>query len=115
MIRDHVGPLGALVSAALLASCCLGSVLFLLVGTSIGVLGAFSALAPYRAGFITAALGFWGYGFYRLYLRRPGAARVECAGTCERPSRGARVLLWVALGVLVLAIAYPGIALRFSG
>jgi mercuric ion transport protein len=115
-IQDRLGPIGTLLSAALVASCCLGPVLFLLFGASIGALSALGALEPYRPYFITAALGFWGYGFYRLYLRRPVAAGAQCAtGTCGRPSSGARVLLWIALAVLILAITYPSLAVRGLG
>jgi mercuric ion transport protein len=114
--HDHFGSIGALVSAALLASCCLGPVLFLLLGTSIGALGALGALEPYRPYFVTAALGSWGYGFYRLYVRQPVAGAAQCAsGVCERPSSGARALLWTALAVLVLAIVYPSLAVRWFG
>ena len=114
--QDHLGSVGALLSAALVASCCLGPVLFLLFGASIGALSALGALEPYRPYFITAALGFWGYGFYRLYLRRPVTGGAECAtGACARPCSGARVLLWIALVVLVLSITYPSLAVRWLG
>jgi mercuric ion transport protein len=113
--KDHLGPLGALVSAALVASCCVGPVLFLLFGASIGALSALSALEPYRIWFVTAAAGSWGYGFYRLYLRQPVAAGAACTAACERPSARARVLLWVALGVLAVAIGYPSLAVHFLG
>jgi mercuric ion transport protein len=114
--EDRLGPIGTLLSAALVASCCLGPVLFLLFGASIGALGALVALEPYRPYFITAGLGFWGYGFHRLYLRQPATGGVECTtGSCERPSSGARALLWIALAVLLLAITYPGLAVRWFG
>lgn len=111
--KDHLGTLGTLASAALVASCCVGPVLFLLFGASIGALSALGALEPYRVWFVTAAVGFWGYGFYRLYLRQPVASGAACTEGCERPSAGVRVLLWVALGVLVLAIVFPSLAARF--
>ena len=112
--KERLATLGTLVSAALVASCCLSPVLFLLFGTTIGMLGSLSVLEPYRVYFVMAGFGFWGYGFYRLYVRNPaGRAGVACA--CERPSRGARALLWVMLGVLVLAIVYPRLAVYYAG
>jgi mercuric ion transport protein len=114
--RDHLGPFGTLLSAALVASCCVGPVLFLLFGASIGALSTLGALEPYRPYFITVALGFWGYGFYRLYLRQAVTGGAECAtGTCERPSSAARVLLWIAVAILGLAITYPSLAVRWLG
>ena len=50
--QDHLGPIGALVSAALVASCCLGPVLFLLFGASIGALSTLGTLEPYRPHFV---------------------------------------------------------------
>lgn len=112
--KERIATLGTLGSAALVASCCLSPVLFLLFGTTIGALGSLSVLEPYRAYFMTAGFSFWGYGFHRLYVRNPaGRDGVACA--CERPSRGARALLWVMLGVLVLAIVYPRLAIYYAG
>lgn len=114
--QDHLGPIGALVSAALVASCCLGPVLFLLFGASIGALSTLGTLEPYRPHFVAVALGFWGYGFYRLYLRQPVTGGAGCAtDTCARSPSGARVLLWIALVVLVLAITYPSLAVCWLG
>ena len=108
--RDLLGPLGTLVSAGLVGSCCLGPVLFLLFGVSLGALSALSALEPLRLWFIASALGFWSYGFRRLYLRGPATAGAACDVACKRPSASARVLLWIALRVLVIAIVYPSFA-----
>ncbi len=113
--KDYLGPAGTLASATLVASCCLGPVIFLLFGGTFGALSAFRVLAPYRGWFIAAALSFWGYGFHRLYLRRPVTSGATCDAACERPWRSARVLLWAALGVLGVAITYPAFAARFFG
>ncbi len=114
--KDHLATAGTLASAALIASCCVGPVLFLVFGTTIGALSSLSILEPYRAYFMSAGFGFWGYGFYRLYIRKPvtlgGAA---CAQACERPSSRARALLWVGFAVLLLAIALPRLALYYAG
>lgn len=113
--RDYLGSAGTLASAALVASCCVGPVLFLLFGASFGALSALAVLQPYRGWFIAAAVGFWGYGFYRLYLRGSAGGGAACDVACERPSASARLLLWLALGVLAAAITYPTLAARFFG
>ncbi len=114
--KDHIATAGTLASAALIASCCVGPVLFLVFGTTIGVLSSLSVLEPYRAYFIAVGCGFWGYGFYRLYLRKPVAADgADCAEACERPSSRARALLWVGFAILLLAIALPRLALYYAG
>jgi mercuric ion transport protein len=114
--KDYVPAAGALASAALIASCCLGPVLFLAFGISIGALGGLSALEPYRPLFIAAGFGSWGYGFLRLYRPRPGTAASDpCGPGCERPSRWARRLLWVGLAILVLATVLPNVASYYVG
>jgi mercuric ion transport protein len=114
--KDYFGSAGALASAALVASCCLGPVVFLLFGASFGALSALGSLEPYRGWSIAAAVGFWSYGFYRLYIQRePVQSGVKCDVACERPSASARLLLWLALGVLVVAITYPTVAAHVLG
>lgn len=110
--KDHLGTIGAIASAAIIGSCCLTPTLFLLFGTTVGALGALHVLEPYRTYFTAAGFGFWGYGFYRLYLRRAAGA---CAGACERRPLAARVFLWMALGGLVAAIVYPKLVLFYVG
>ncbi len=114
--KDHLATAGTLAAAAFIASCCVGPVLFLVFGTTIGALSSLSILEPYRAYFIAGGFGFWGYGFYRLYLRKPLApGGVACAGACERPSSRARALLWVGFAILLLAIALSRLALYYAG
>ncbi len=114
--KDHIATAGTLASAALIASCCVGPVLFLVFGTTIGALSSLGVLEPYRAYFIAIGFGFWGYGFYRLYLRRPVAADgANCVEACERPSSRARALLWVGFTILLLAIGLPRLALYYAG
>jgi hypothetical protein len=94
---------------------CLGAVLFLTFGTTLGVLGAVRGLEPYRPLFIAAGFGFWGYGFYRLYLRSPtGTGDAAQVAPCDGMSR-ARVFLWVSLCVLLVAIMLPTVASNVAG
>ena len=75
-------------SALAVASGCIGPVLFLLFGTTIGALSSLGVLAPYRVYFIVAGVGLWSYGFYGLYLRRLGLEPDgACGEACERPCR----------------------------
>ncbi len=106
---------GTLASAALVASHCLVPVILLVFGTTVGALSAVNALQPYRPWFIAAGFGFWGYGVYRLYLRS-GAEDDGgvCASGYRRPSAWTRTLLWVGLGVLLVAIVLPKLALYFA-
>jgi hypothetical protein len=92
--RARLAAAGTLVSAGLVASHCVGPILFLLFGTTFGALSALSALEHYRPCFIAAGFGFWGYGVYQ--------------------SRS-RTLLWVGLVALLVALALPRLALLLAG
>ena len=119
--RDSMGgggrlaAVGVLASAAVVASHCLGAVLFVAFGTTLGALGAVRALEPYRPLFIAAGFGFWGYGFHHLYFRpaagTDGGARVA---PCESMGK-ARAFLWVSLCVLLVAIMLPTFASHVVG
>ncbi len=95
--------LGGAVAAALAASlCCVGPLLFVLLG-----LGAFSAATAFEAArpyLLGAAALFLAFGFYRTYFRRPEV----CApgGSCSTMpvNRAGRIGLWLAAGA-VLAFA----------
>lgn len=109
-LKDHLSWVGTLLSALAVGACCAGPLAFVLFGTSVGALGTFSALEPYRAWFFVAALGFWGWGYYRLYLSAPREATAEvCDEDCRRQSRTARALLWFSLAFLVAAWVYPAV------
>ncbi len=106
---------GTLASAVLVASHCLAPVIFLLFGTTVGALSALNALQPYRPWFIAAGFGFWGYGVYRLYFRsRAGNDGAVCASGYGSASAWTRTLLWVGLGVLLVAIVLPKLALYLA-
>lgn len=111
--RGRLATVGTLASAGLVASHCLGPVVFLLFGTTVGALSALAALERYRPWFIAAGFAFWSYGAYRLYFGSPvGAGGAACSG--QRPLARTRTLLWVGLGVLLIAIVLPKLALYFA-
>ena len=92
--RARLAAAGTLASAGLVASHCLGPILFLVFGTTFGALSTLSALERYQPCFIAAGFGFWGYGVYQ---------------------GRSRTLLWVGLGALLVAIALPRLALLLAG
>jgi mercuric ion transport protein len=90
---------GAVVSAFLASACCLGPLLFAVVG--IGGAGMFHSLSPYRAYFLFATLALLGVGFYRTY-RTP---KDDCG--CEPTSFGGRSFLWAAALVVLGLLLFP--------
>lgn len=95
---------GSVVAAVAASACCLGPVVFSLVGA--GALGAASMrLEPYRPWFLGLTAMLLGMGFVATY-RRQSAACSE--GTCAPSSRRtARIVLWLAVVFVGLLATFP--------
>lgn len=110
---------GALASGFLASACCLGPVLFAVLG--IGGAGFLLKFEPYRPLFTVLTLALLAAGFYFAY-RKPkavgatGAPDLDGCG-CEMPraNRTGRVLLWVAATVIGFFLAFPYIAQAIWG
>lgn len=99
--RGRVAVAGALVAAGLVAACCLGPSLFVILGVSTASLGALGALEPYRWLFLLGGLACWAVA-YRSRRRATAACATD---TCGMPTsrRMSGVLLWGSLVVLLAA------------
>jgi mercuric ion transport protein len=104
--------LGAIVSAFLASVCCVGPLVFALLG--VGGAGLLLKLEPYRPYLIALTVAVLAAGFYVTYRRPkvPAAATggLDCA--CEHPNanRFGRALLWVATAVVAAFLAFPYVA-----
>ncbi len=102
------GLVGAVVSAVVASACCIGPLLFVLIGTGGAFAGTFAFLEPFRPWFITVAVAFLGYGFYRVYRKpKPKPGEIDCA--CEDPKKVRRdkAILWIATVVIAALLAVP--------
>ena len=98
--------LGGIVAAFGTASCCVIPFLLFTVGVSGAWIGNLTALEPYQPIFAAVSLGFVGLGAWRLQRR----AKTACAdGYCatSRADRIARIGLWTAGILVVIAVAFP--------
>lgn len=82
---------GLVLSALLASLCCIGPVVFSLIGA--GSLGFAAAFEPYRPYLMAMTVVFLGAGFYFTYRKRAvgcedGACKVESASTLTRSSCG---------------------------
>ncbi len=109
---------GLLAAAGIIAaigasSCCVVPLLLFALGVSGAWISNLTALAPYQPVFVSVAIAFLALGFGRVY-RRPKTDCVE-GSYCARPvpSRIAKVSLWVAAGLVIVAVAFPYIARFF--
>ncbi len=105
---------GAVLAAAAASLCCIGPLLFVLLGLgAFGAAAAFDATRPYLLG---AAVLLLAFGFHRAYFRREAAACAPGEACATRPVNSAsRAALWVAsAGVLAFALSpyYAGALAR---
>lgn len=99
--------LGGILPALGAGSCCVAPFALFTLGISGAWIGNLTALEPYQPIFAAVALGFIGYGGYLVY-RTP---KVACADDsyCARPisTRIAKIGLWSAAVLVVVAVAAP--------
>jgi mercuric ion transport protein len=98
--------LGGIAAALGAASCCVIPFALFTLGVSGAWIGNLTALEPYQPIFAAVALGFIAVGAMRLRRR----AAIACAdGYCGTPraDRVARIGLWTAGVLVVVAVAFP--------
>jgi mercuric ion transport protein len=109
---------GAVLSAFLASLCCIGPLVFAMLGIGgAGLLVKFEAYRPYFTGLTAALLAA---GFYLTYRRRTAAVVSAIEGPacdCEHPNanRLGRVMLWVAAVLVVAFWSFPYVAARLWG
>jgi len=106
---------GGIVAALGAASCCVIPFALFMLGVSGAWIGNLTALEPYQPIFAAVALGFVGYGAYLVYWK----PKATCAdgSYCARPasSRMAKIGLWSAGALVVIAVGFPYVARAFLG
>jgi mercuric ion transport protein len=104
---------GGILGALGAASCCVVPFVLFTLGISGAWISNLTALEPYQPLFAAVTFGFLGYGFYLVY-RKP---KVACAedSYCAKPSSGrtAKIGLWTATVLVVIALGFPKLAPLF--
>ncbi|HVC58836.1 MAG TPA: mercuric transporter MerT family protein [Acetobacteraceae bacterium] len=98
--------LGGIAAALGAAACCVIPFALFTLGVSGAWIGNLTALEPYQPIFAAIALGFIGLGAWRLQRK----AQIACAdGYCGTPraDRVARIGLWTAGVLVVVAVVFP--------
>ena len=111
--RQRLAAAGGILAALGAASCCVVPFALFMLGVSGAWIGNLTALEPYQPVFAAIAAACLGYGFYLVY-RRPKIACAE-GSYCARPSssRLAKIGLWMALALVLIAVGFPRIAALF--
>ena len=110
MNKTTLASVGSVLSALLASLCCIGPLVFALIGA--GSLGLAAALVPYRPYLLALTVLFLGAGFYFTYRKR----EVKCAdGTCrvETASKWNKILLWIATTIAVIFMLFPQLLTLF--
>ncbi len=105
---------GSLLTAFLASICCIGPVVFAILGISgVAFIQKFEA---YRPLFIVVATVFLGTAFYFTYRKKPAE---ECApgSYCANPKsdRINKIVLWIATVLIAFFIFFPAIISRITG
>lgn len=101
---------GSVVSAFIASTCCIGPLVFALLG--IGGAGLLVKLEPWRPYFVGLTFLLLGAGFYFAY-RRPARAATDgpaCDCPAPRANRAGRVMLWVVTPVVAGFLVFPYVA-----
>ncbi len=106
MNKTALTSVGSVLSALLASLCCIGPVVFALIGA--GSLGFAAAFEPYRPYLLALTVLFLGTAFYFTYRKR----EVQCEdGTCKIESAGKwhKLFLWLAATFAVVFMFFPQI------
>ena len=104
---------GGVLAALGAASCCVMPFALFMLGVSGAWIGNLTALEPYQPVFVAIAAACLGYGFYLVY-RKPEVACAEGSYCASRSSsRLAKIGLWMAMIIVVIAVGFPRIAVLF--
>jgi mercuric ion transport protein len=106
---------GGIVAAIGAASCCVVPFALFTLGVSGAWIGNLTALEPYQPIFAAVAAGFIGYGFYLVYRKPKTDAACAEGAYCAQPrsARITKVGLWLAVVLVVIAVAFPRLAPLF--
>lgn len=103
--------LTAIVSAFAASLCCIGPLLFAVLG--IGGAGLLVKFEPYRPYFTALTLALLGTGFYFTYRKpKPAAVAVsadDCGCELPRTNRFGKVMLWISTVLVILFLAFPSL------
>lgn len=93
-------------AAVLASTCCLGPLVLVMLGVSGAWIGNLTALEPYRPAFIGVALTALFFAWRRIFRPARECPDGEICATSQT-RRGYKVLFWVVVMLVVLALGFP--------
>jgi mercuric ion transport protein len=107
--RSRLVATGGILGALAASSCCILPLVLFSLGISGAWIANLTALAPYKPYFVAATLGLLGYGYYLVYLE-PKQACPDQSCARPRPNRLVKFSLWIAIALVVAALAFDFVA-----
>jgi len=95
---------GGVLGAVLASTCCIGPLLLVTLGISGAWIGNLTALEPYQPVFVTATLGFLGFGFWQVYIKPKKACAAGSYCASPNSDRVVKTALWVATVLIIIAL-----------
>ena len=105
MRAEKVAMTGSVVSGILASACCIGPLVFALLGISGAAFA--RSFEPFRPYLLAVTYALLGGAFYFTY--RPQEAECGPGSACAMPrtSRVGKAMLWIAALIVVLATTFP--------
>lgn len=104
---------GGILAALVTGACCVIPFALFMLGIGGAWMSNLTALKPYQPVFAAITFGFLAYGYYAVYWK----PKKVCAegGYCASPksNRLAKIGLWTAAVLVVIALSFPRIAPYF--
>lgn len=110
--RQRLIAVGGILGALGAASCCVIPFALFLAGVSGAWIGNLTALEPYQPIFAAVSLSFIAYGAWRVY-HRPKQACTDGYCATPRSDRIAKIGLWTAGVLVIVAVGFPYAARYF--
>ena len=111
MNKETASTLGTIMASLLSTACCIGPVVFVVFGTSIGIFGKLSFLEPVSPYLLGVGFVMLSYSFWRLYLKR-----ADC--NCREDMRARKIgrsIFWAGFVVFVFAVFFQKFILWIYG
>jgi mercuric ion transport protein len=111
MKKENISSIGTILASFLAASCCIGPAIFVVFGTSIGVLGKLSVMEAMRPYLLGTGFLMLGFAFWKLYVRK---LEFNCEADV-RSRKIARGIWWLGFVSLVFAATFQEVILVIYG
>lgn len=95
---------GSVLGGVLASTCCIAPLLLVTLGVGGAWMGRLTALAPYQPYFVAATLAFLAGGFWYVYWKPRRACDADGYCATDTADRVVKVALWVATGLVALAL-----------